>query len=202
MKPLDANRIAAIFEQQIDAKINRLQNRTYKRGVVTAVSGAKADVEIEGNPVATQGIPSLVSYVPHVGDKVVILSIGTTGANLLILGSLTDDSATPRISRDANNWTIYDYGAYKEYKKDGRISQAINAGQWKTVSTIAMPSIDSVNNEVYLDGTFGCSDSAVGCSIYYYTPNIYLQAANHYGGNISVVYSYSLTIKTSPLTPS
>lgn len=85
---MNANDIADIIEQQIAKATDRLAERTYKRGIISAVSGRKADVKIEGNTVATKGVICLGSYSPVVGHKVLVLSIGRTGANLVIMGSI------------------------------------------------------------------------------------------------------------------
>lgn len=61
---------------------------TFRRGIIQSVSGRRANVRIDGNSVATQSVLCLGSYTPVVGHKVLLVSIGDTGANLIILGSI------------------------------------------------------------------------------------------------------------------
>lgn len=85
---IDPNAIAETIEQMVNKGIEKIYNRTYKRGVIDTINGQFADVFIEGNTVATVAVPAVYSYLPVVGHKVLIVSIGTTGANLVILGRL------------------------------------------------------------------------------------------------------------------
>lgn len=86
--PIDPNALAEIIEQMVTRATEKIYNRTYKRGEVSAINGQFADVYVEGNPVATTNLPALYSYTPVVGHKVLIVSIGTSGANLVIMGRL------------------------------------------------------------------------------------------------------------------
>lgn len=85
---IDPNALAETIEQMVNKGIEKIYNRTYKRGEIAAINGQFADVYIEGNTVATLKVPALFSYTPVIGHKVMIVSIGTTGANLVILGRL------------------------------------------------------------------------------------------------------------------
>lgn len=84
----DIKVLADIIEQMIARRLDKLENRTYRRGVVASVNGQIADVYIEGSTVATEKIRSLRSYTPVVGHVVLVLSIGRTGANQVILGRI------------------------------------------------------------------------------------------------------------------
>jgi hypothetical protein len=97
-------RIADVIENLIDAKLAKMNTQTYMRGVVDTASGKVAAVFIEGNATSTKGIPVLVPVAP--GDKVMVVSIGVTGANLLVMGSLTSFGWTDAILQ--NGWVNYD----------------------------------------------------------------------------------------------
>lgn len=86
---MNPNEIADIIERMVRKANDSLINRTYKRGEVSAVSGQVASVYIEGNTTATVGIPCLYSYTPVIGHIVLIVSIGDTGANLVVIGRLS-----------------------------------------------------------------------------------------------------------------
>lgn len=92
---LDPNQIAETIDRLIKANL-KSSGHTYKRGIVSAFSHQTADVKVEGNTTATQGIICIDSYKPFIGDKVLILSIGESGANLIVLGKLTD---TPKVTK-------------------------------------------------------------------------------------------------------
>jgi hypothetical protein len=102
---VDPNEMANIIDGMIKASSDRIANRTFKRGIISAINGQYCDVLIEGNPVATEKIVCLASYIPHVGDTVLILSVGTSGSNLLVLGAIyttanrhtTNNSQTTRL---------------------------------------------------------------------------------------------------------
>lgn len=85
---MNPNEIADIIDKRVKRATEKAFNKMYKRGIVASASGRYADVRIEGNSVATKGIPVLGNYNPVVGDKVLILSIGDTGTNLIIMGPI------------------------------------------------------------------------------------------------------------------
>lgn len=83
-----AQPMARTINELIEKSNDKSLNRTFKRGIVGTVTGQYADVFIEGNSVSTKKILSLASYQPFEGHKVLVLSIGDSGTNLLILGRL------------------------------------------------------------------------------------------------------------------
>jgi hypothetical protein len=87
-----AEMIASLVERYGD----RIVTRMFKRGYVTAVNGLYSDVQIEGNENTTLRVPSLGSYNPAVGDNVLVLSAGTTGANLVIVGRIGGTEASQK----------------------------------------------------------------------------------------------------------
>ena len=96
MPGFDPNDIATTIKRLVDSATEKLSQRTYKRGIIASVSGSKASVYVEGNTTATPGVITLGTYQPKPNDKVLLLSIGETGANLVILGPLADDTTTKR----------------------------------------------------------------------------------------------------------
>lgn len=118
MENLNPNEIAETIERLATKATDKIADRTYKRGVVNTVTGQKASVYIEGNLVATPGIPSLGTYAPRTGDKVLILSIGRSGANPVILGPINTNINVWITPTMQNGWTNYDtnYSLPRYYK--------------------------------------------------------------------------------------
>lgn len=112
MEGFDPNDIAATIKSLMDSSIDKVQNRTFKRGVIAAVTGWTADVYVAGNTTTTtKKVISLASYQPTVGDKVLMLSIGDSGANLVILGKLPSNTAAGArwiAPTFENGWVNYD----------------------------------------------------------------------------------------------
>lgn len=138
IKEGDAKNLAEIIGQFVDNRNDKTINRTYKRGIVDKATKNTADVFVEGSTVATKNVLALDSYAPVKGDKVLIVSIGDTGANLIILGSISGkrEWITPAYQ---NSWTRYEAswnqaGYYRDSAgvvhlkgmvKDGAMNQAI-----------------------------------------------------------------------------
>lgn len=93
---MDPAAIAQLIKQEIDKRFGDLANRTFYRGEITAVEGVKADVKIEGSSAALPNVLCIASYTPAVGEKVLVLNIGTTGTNFLIIGKIDQDSNSPQ----------------------------------------------------------------------------------------------------------
>jgi len=91
---MNPDEIAKIISQEVDSRIARFVDNQYLRGFVTAVSSdrQKATVKIEGSLAETPNIPCVNGYYPTVGDKVLVLNIGRSGANLLIINRLDGDT--------------------------------------------------------------------------------------------------------------
>jgi len=103
---MNASQIAELIKREIDRRFDQIDTKTYYRGVITAVSSNKASVQIEGLATPFPDILSLGNYRPKVGDRVLVLSIGKTGTNFVILGpiNLTQD---PVINYMMVNGTMY-----------------------------------------------------------------------------------------------
>lgn len=112
----DANEIAKIIKNEVNNAVKELSQKTFYRGVVDAVVDNIADIFIEGSADATPSITCIGSYNPIVGDVVMVVSIGTTGANFLCLGKIDGysasnvihgTSATPPTASTTPEGTVY-----------------------------------------------------------------------------------------------
>lgn len=85
---MNPQQIAAIVKTEIAKAMNSVADRTFYRGIVTVISanGRRVNVQIEGATTATPNILCMSGYQPNVGDQVIIISIGTSGANFLCIG--------------------------------------------------------------------------------------------------------------------
>lgn len=106
---MNPKEIARIIDDRIVDQLNKLYTKQYQRGVVSAVAGNLASVKLEGNLTAYPAILCLSPYVPKVNDKVLVLSIGSSGANLLVIGKI-----------DANaKQNPYQFSAYRNAAHSG-----------------------------------------------------------------------------------
>ena len=105
---MDPKQIAKIIAQEIDRRLNFSIQKQWQRGVVQAIAGQTADVFIEGSSDPHPGILCVDSYRPMVGDKVLILRIGNSGANFVIVGRI--DGIMPNWIAPTllNSWVNYD----------------------------------------------------------------------------------------------
>lgn len=116
---MNPREIAAIIDSRIEKQLERVYNKQYLRGIVDSVVGQKADVFIEGSTTAHPNIACIGSYRPAVGDKVLLLSIGTSGANYVILGCIDFDNFEWIAPTLQNSWVNYDSNhAQAGYMKD------------------------------------------------------------------------------------
>ncbi len=116
---MNPDEIAKIISQEVDTRIAGIINTMHLRGVVNAiVDDTHVDLKIEGSENVTAGVRVASSYVPQVGDRVLILNMGLSGANLLVIAPLTyaTDWIVPTL---AGSWVTYD-GTYniEGYRKD------------------------------------------------------------------------------------
>ena len=93
----DVNEIASIIENLVNDSTDKIRNKTFKRGIIDEIvtENQYCSVFVEGNSTSTPDVLSLASYKPFSGDKVLMVSIGSTGANLLILGSIEASPPDP-----------------------------------------------------------------------------------------------------------
>lgn len=86
---MNPDKIAEIVGREIQKRLDLFAKRAWYRGVVTSTNGQRADVKIEGSDEAMPNLLCIDSYTPTQGDEVLIANIGTTGANFIVMGSLT-----------------------------------------------------------------------------------------------------------------
>lgn len=118
---LDPKSIADTIENLVQEAVDKPINKTFKRGIVASYQGQFANVYVEGNTVATQNIICLSSYAPAIGDKVLVLSIGSTGSNLVVLGSLQGGATVSSYSLMAalsSNFDVVGAGTWTEMPFD------------------------------------------------------------------------------------
>lgn len=171
---MNPKEIAEIIKNEITKQVNDLAYKTYYRGEITAVLGNHASVEIEGGSEALTEVLSIGSYAPKIGDRVLVLSIGRSGANHLILGRLSgsepdlidedsfETNAEDRIPSQQsvktyvdsiNSWEFIDEA---QSNSTSRISIPIPANTYIALRAEARIATDS-NGAVYLI-TNGSSD--------------------------------------------
>ncbi len=83
---MNPQQIAEVISKEIDARLGGMVDSAYLRGVITAVDGATCSVKIEGATTAMVGIPTIGSYKAIVDDQVLVINIGRTGANFVVIG--------------------------------------------------------------------------------------------------------------------
>lgn len=86
---VDAVDFGRLIETMVNDRSRKFYERTFRRGIVYAVvSETVCDVQIDGATSPTLRVPCLGSYLPIVGQKVLVLSIGESGSDLIVLGPL------------------------------------------------------------------------------------------------------------------
>lgn len=92
---MNATQIAELIRREIDKQFNKISEKTFYRGVITAAHGVKANVALEGSSASLPNILCLSGYGPTVGDKVLVLSIGNTGTNFVVVGKIDENANSP-----------------------------------------------------------------------------------------------------------
>lgn len=198
MADIDPTELAQIIQDMVGNATTEVSDRTFKRGVVTAVdSNGYADVEVEGSATATQHLSSMASYSPTVGDKVLLLSIGTSGMNLLLLGKLANQRGGVAVT---NGWTQY---YTREGKKQWRLrssftvnSIAPNAWVSSALSTFP-PGVSLLTANYWVDGRAGSAADTIGIIGIYAPVNtnqIIFRLRNLSGNTVNTVIEYDLVI--------
>lgn len=194
---MDPERIAEIIKSEIDKRFNILAKKTYYRGEIDAVNGQFADVLIEGSTTPHPNIMALDGYTPKIGDKVLILSIGVTGSNYVILGSLNEDP-TLNISVDSNGWTVYDYGSFKQYRKKGSTAVSMGGNGWIHGGVaITLPTDMASLGTRFVEANISSSDSAVTGAIHSTdssATSFTFQLQNKYSGTVNCTMYWSICI--------
>ena len=85
---MNPDKLTEVISNEVDKRIAIYVDNQYKRGVVSAVSGNYADVKINGASVDTPNVPVIIGFTPTVSQMVLIINMGASGANMLIIGAL------------------------------------------------------------------------------------------------------------------
>lgn len=111
---MEPDKIAALINEQVIKAVSAVANKTFYRGVISAIKGRTVDVFIEGNTTAIPNIACLDGYNPAVGHKVLVLSIGLSGTNFLVVDKIDDTGlvinliTNPSAETNGNNFEVYD----------------------------------------------------------------------------------------------
>lgn len=84
-----ANDLAPIIQQMINAETEKLKARTFRRAKVSTIFQCYADILVEGSTVITKNVLIAPNVRLSVGDDVLVLSIGESGTNLVIMANVT-----------------------------------------------------------------------------------------------------------------
>lgn len=187
--------IAKIIQHYVE-KEGKKTTTSFRRGVVASTIGQYADVRMDGSAAITPRIFSLGSYTPKANDKVLVLSIGNSGTNLLILGKI--NTTDVQNSVDANGWRVsYLPSGKRQWRKRSSFGFTIGASNWSASLGSSNLPVGMANlNGNYLEGTAASLDSAVTVAIHS-EPNstsIRFMLSNQYGGSVTHTVHYSLCI--------
>lgn len=191
----DAKLMAQIIGQFIDDRNERIINRTFKRGIVSAVDGTRADVKVDGSDVATKNVLCLASYAPFIGDKVLLLSIGDTGANLVVLGVLENRTAAQQT--DANGWRLERRDGKRVWSKRGSTGYTVGASGWGSGTTTPLPVGMGTIGDRIVTGVAGTPDAAVTVQILARTTDnvVIFPISNQYGETVTNTIHWSIEIR-------
>jgi hypothetical protein len=109
---MDPKKIAEIINQSVKDASYEIANKTFYRAIVTAIKGTLVQVTVEGGSGDIPNVPCMYSYKPAVGDKVLMLSIGLTGTNFLVIDKIADSNqvinliTNPSFETNTDGWTV------------------------------------------------------------------------------------------------
>ena len=109
---------------------------------------------------------------------------------------------SPNKTVDANGWTIYDYGSFKQYRKRGTTTVTVAANAWTSVYNLGgnLPVGMSTIGTNFVDGSASSGDAAM-TTCFYAPPAgtlIYAMLTNQYGSALtSQTLHWTVTITTA-----
>ena len=83
---MNPQQIAALVKTEINKAVGNLANRSVYRAQVVAVAGSRVNVIMEHAAGVHPNILCMSGYQPVVGDQVLILNIGLSGSNFIVIG--------------------------------------------------------------------------------------------------------------------
>lgn len=103
---MNPRQIAQLVGDEITKRLLRLDTKTFQRGIVSATAGNRATVAIEGAAGTIPNILCMTGYSPKIDDKVLVLSIGSSRSNFLIVGRLDEDGIVPPVANEVPSGTV------------------------------------------------------------------------------------------------
>lgn len=114
---------------------------------------------------------------------------------------VTSSELNPSKTVDANGWTVYDYGTFKQYRKKGATQTSIGGGSWNNVNvTPNMPVGMSSLGANFMEASVSANDAAISCNLGADSSAtaVNVQVSNQYGGAVNNFWLYwSITITTA-----
>lgn len=83
---MNPQQVAQLVKSEINKAISGLANRSVYRAEVVAVAGSRVNVIMEHAAGVHPNILCMSGYQPVVGDQVLILNIGLSGSNFIVIG--------------------------------------------------------------------------------------------------------------------
>lgn len=110
-----------------------------------------------------------------------------------------NESAIPTISVDANGWTVYNWGTFKQYRFSGNTTQSLTGNQWKFTGTVkTLPTGITDTTGYFVDMANTVSDSAVTIAGWCNNSGVQFAITSQYGGAINNFIIYYSVCLTSP----
>lgn len=109
---------------------------------------------------------------------------------------------SPNKTVDANGWTVYDYGSFKQYKKRGTTTVTVAAAGWTSAYSVGgtLPVGMSTIGTNFVDGVASTGDAAM-TTCFFAPPTastIAVMLSNQYGSALNnQTLHWSLTITTA-----
>lgn len=95
---------------------------------------------------------------------------------------------------DANGWTVYDFGGYKQYRKKGSFTDSLAGGAWKWGAAVASYPVGMASiGSNFMECQMGASDSAITLLM---GQNLAVSMSNQYSGavnNFTIAWSICIT---------
>lgn len=109
-------------------------------------------------------------------------------------GAVTSDKLAPSKTTDANGWTVYNYGTWKQYEKHGTVIVTVPANSWNRSVATSLPSGTTAADisSISLIGSFvEVSVFSVGGGS---STNFEVACHSKYGSSLNCVVTWSCVI--------
>ena len=102
---------------------------------------------------------------------------------------------------DANGWTVYDYGTFKQYRKLGSFTQSVGASSWVSgVGSTGLPYGMSTLGTSFVEAAIGTSDAAASPILKDFgsaSTTFTFRIGNQYSSSINPIICWSICITTA-----